>query len=122
MNPEHAMETAEALLAIARHRLTGKEIEACEWTQSDEFLDLIETGEISGPDEPDKDDFEDLKSYAEAYELWELTEDKWQTLKRLRLEFYAAITRWIDAKDREASRRAVKTHNRLQTNHHSNAA
>lgn len=144
MTAETAIETAEALLATERHRLTGKELAACEWTQDPEFENDIEVvnredpEEPEQPDEPEKDDFETTAEYERAHDMWEDEMDDWKTehsrwedqvkenagdraefeshfatFKRLRNEFYVTITRWLDARDRETSRRAVKTHNRL---------
>lgn len=138
MNAETAIETAAALLATERHRLTGKELAACEWTQNPEFendMDVVNLEDPEEPKEPDKpqdDQFDTTAEYARARDLWEdemlewrIAHREWEievkanararaefeahfsTLTRLRLEFYATITRWIDAQDRSASRRAV---------------
>jgi hypothetical protein len=144
MNAETAIETAAALLATERHRLTGKELAACEWTQDPEFendtyvMDWHYPSEPEEPEEPEEDDFDTTAEYERARDRWEDEMADWETdysrwedkveeynrarapfeahlatLERLRNEFYVTITRWIDAQDRAASRRAVETHNRL---------
>lgn len=124
MNTETAIETAEALLATSRHRLTGKEIEACEWAISESFADDVEVMESPDPDEPDRDDFNNEFDYEDAVderaeECREMDEiidafgDLFVTLKRLHVEFYATICNWIDSNNRATSARAIETHNRL---------
>jgi len=146
MNAETYAEHAEAILATSRGRLTGKEIEACEWaTSGDQFeddMEILNEEEPEEPDwldeEPDEDDFENVAEFEKAMDEWEeerddfeSEHDQWEDecselsarqskfeylmklLKSLDIEFSREIGEWIANRDREISRKAVETHNRL---------
>lgn len=127
---EDAKNIGSACLATVRSVLTGLEIEACEWTQEDGFEEDCESMGAASPEEPSKDNYtlNQEDEYEEDLAKWRMEcrqlgsdqsdfERRWEALKSLAIQFSREIGDFIETKGREASRRAVETHNRLQLSH-----
>ncbi len=111
--PEVVAAAGKALLETVRHVLTGAEIEACEWTQTPDFMedhDWLQSWFET--DEHMRDEMEDEEFYASESRESEILR-KLDPLDSLRIQYSREIAHHIDEANRTASRRAVETHNRL---------
>lgn len=122
---EEIQQVGEALLATVRQVMTGREIEACEWTQSADFVDDFEGYRYRDQEmEPDYELFDHHDDFETAHGAWEkraiengrrdkATAEKLELLNQLAVPYSREIANHIDEENRAASRRAVETHNRL---------
>ena len=102
-SPAEAQESANALLAVAKKRMSGREIDACEWTRSDDFEDEYDLMVYGPPEVYNVDDDEETEG--------EFVEDirwKWGLLQSLAIEFSREISNWINKRNATRSRKAVR--------------
>lgn len=129
MTTEELKEAANALLATKKKVMTGREIEACEWTRSDEFEDdfyFMEYGYVEWQEnpmasfietavEPDGDDEEEADEEEAAIQHADFMEDLYgstcfrvQLIKSLHIQFYCEITNWINKRNSAMARKVVR--------------
>lgn len=105
MNCSDFKDTAAALLATVQKRLTGREIAACEWAKSgqmDEELDSAVRSFMRYGDDADGVSY----SAAEKFALREFEE--LDLLKSLQTQFSREIGNWLNQRNANYSRKAVR--------------
>lgn len=103
MDIEQAKETANALLATVKKVMSGREIEACEWTRSYEFEDEVLFVEYGDADYLEYDDDGEPPTW-----LHDDICSKLHLLESLSIQFSREVGRWINSRNAARARKTIK--------------